>query len=414
MSFDKILYEEIFSMKRNITKLTAISMAFMLMLTGCSLGGKKPDASVDASTETSTETADASNEATSDTAAEASSDQLVILEDLAEPEIDDSASAEGSIENMSEADIEKYNVDKELNMVFIGDSQFANGRNDGSALANLVQYRVPNSKAYNLGVGGSTAALESSTSDYQDYDNWTSSCFLGICYALEGRVDRNKVCASLPDVLYTMNQIDPGSVDYYFIEYGANDFFTKVPLDMWTPGYEDINPLYTYYGALKAGIEVLKSISPNATIVLITPFYGIYKAPDGTYLGDTYITSNGIATLQDYAKKINNVAEEQGIYCLDTMFRAKCDLYLDTADQYLMDNVHLSLVGRQIFARLIAHIPNSMEGYEPSAYRQTEDIKIAEFDPNEYYKYPDDYFQRDFPEEYEKYMNGEYLLAKPE
>ena len=69
-------------MKKDIAKLTAISMAFMLMLTGCSLGGKKPDATVDASTEASTESADASNEATSDAAAEASSDQLVILESI--------------------------------------------------------------------------------------------------------------------------------------------------------------------------------------------------------------------------------------------------------------------------------------------------------------------------------------------
>ena len=404
-------------MRKDITKIAAISMAFMMMLTGCSLGSKKPDpeASNDASTEASTEEAVASNEENSnDSAADASSDQIVVLEDLAEPEIDENQSSEGMNSEATSEDTTEYEIDKELNMVFIGDSQFANGRNDGSDIANLVHYRVPNSISYNLGVGGSTAALESSTSNYQDYENWTSSCFLGICYALEGRVDRNKVLANQPDVLYNMNQVDPGSVDYYFIEYGANDFFTKVPLDKWSAGDENINELYTYYGALKAGIEVLKSISPDATIVLITPFYGIYKAPDGTYLGDTYITSNGFATLQDYAKKINNVAEEQGIYCLDTMFRAKCDLYLDTADQYLMDNVHLSLLGRQIFARLIAHIPNSMEGYEPSAYRQTEDIKIAEFDPNEYYKYPDEYFERDFPEEYQKYMNGEYLLAKPE
>ena len=76
--------------------------------------------------------------------------------------------------------------------------------------------------------------------------------------------------------------------------------------------------------------------------------------------------------------------------------------------------VHLNLTGRQIFGRIIAHIPNSLEGYEPSAYRQTEYIEIAKFNPEEYYKYPDEYFARDYPEEYQKYLNGEYLLAKPE
>ena len=406
-------------MRKNLSKLTAITMAFALMLTGCSLGAKEKDesgteATEQANIEESQEDASVtSSENNSASANEASSDQIIVVEDLAEPEIDESQAEVDTTPDTTAEEEAKYDIDKELVMVFFGDSQFANGRNDGSDIPNLVRTRVPNSTVYNLGIGGSTASLESSTSDYQDYANWTSSCFLGMTYALEGRVDRNKVLANEPDVLYNMNHVNPDEVDYYFIEYGANDFFNKVQLDQYS-GNTDINVLYTYYGALKAGIEVLKSISPNATIVLITPFYGIYKAPDGTYLGDSYITSNGIATLQEYAKKMNNVAEEYGFYCLDTMFRSKCDLYLDTASQYLMDDVHLNLTGRQIFGRIIAHIPNSLEGYEPSAYRQTEYIEIAKFNPEEYYKYPDEYFASDYPEEYEKYLNGEYLLAKPE
>ncbi len=407
-------------MRKNITRLTAIAMAFILTLTGCSLGAKEKDGSGSEATEQANneesqkDTSVTSSENSSAAANEASSDQIIVVEDLAEPEIDENAEAAEEVSDVTKEEEVKYNVDKELVMVFLGDSQFANGRNDGTDIASYVQKRVPNGKSYNLGIGGSTAALEYTTVNYQDYENWTSTCFLGMVYSLEGRVNRNQVLANNPDVLERMNQVDPADVDYYFIEYGANDFFNKIQLDKWSSGYADINELHTYYGALKAGINVLKDISPNATIVLITPFYGLYYTPDGTYLGDTYITSNGIGTLQDYAKKINNVAEEQGIYCLDTMTRSKCDLYLDTASQYLMDNVHLTVTGRQIFGRIIAHIPNSMEGYEPTAYRQTEYVKIAEFDPDEYYKYPDEYFEKDYPEEYEKYVNGEYLLAKPE
>ena len=407
-------------MRKNITKLTAISMAFVLMLTGCSLGAKEKDefgseATEQANVEESLEeTSVTSTENSSAAPNEVPSDRIIVVEDLAEPEIDESASSSTEASVYTDQEEKTYEIDKELEMVFFGDSQFANGRNDGTDIASYVQKRVPNGKAYNLGIGGTTAALEYTTVNYQDYENWTSTCFVGMAYALEGRVNRNQVLASYPEVLEQMNQVDPATVDYYFIEYGANDFFNKIQLDKWSSGYADINPLHTYYGALKAGIDVLRNISPNATIILITPFYGLYFAPDGTYLGDTYITSNGVGTLQDYAKKMNNVAEEYGLYCLDTMTRTKCDLYMDTANQYLMDNIHLTVTGRQIFGRIIAHIPNSMEGYEPTAYRQTEYIKIAEFNPDEYYKYPDEYFASDFPEEYEKYMNGEYLLAKPE
>ena len=49
-------------MRKEITKLTAISMAFMLMLTGCSLGAKEKDISdAGASTETTSDTAAASS-----------------------------------------------------------------------------------------------------------------------------------------------------------------------------------------------------------------------------------------------------------------------------------------------------------------------------------------------------------------
>ena len=403
-------------MKKDIKKLAAISMAFIIMLTGCSLGANNSEEPVvNASTEESTEEVSvASSENSSVAEPEISSDQIVVVEDLAEPDIEEVSAANADVTDSSAEEASKYDIDKELVMVFIGDSQIANGRADGTDIASYVQKRVPNGKSYNLGIGGTTAAIELTTVNTQDYDNWTSTSFLGIAYSLEGRVNRNQVLASNPDVLERMNQVDPAKVDYYFIEYGANDFFNKIQLDKWSSGYADINELHTYYGALKAGIQVLKNISPNATIVLITPFYGLYYAPDGTYLGDTYVTSNGVGTLQDYAKKINNVAEEAGLYCLDTMTRSKCDLYMDTASQYRMDNVHLTVTGRQVFARIIAHIPNSMEGYEPTAYRQTEFVKIAEFNPDEYYKYPDEYFSRDFPEEYQKYLNGEYLLAKPE
>lgn len=399
-------------MKKRIKQTIAFSLTFALLLSGCAFSGKKADkASEDSSAAASTEAEkqEEVSEASNQSSVEINPNEIIVVDNLEEPDLD-AASEDASFEPPEE--IQKYPVDKDLVCVFFGDSQIANGRNDGSDIPRLVSFRVPNASCYNLGIGGTTASLESNTSNYQDYENWTSNCFVGMAMALAGRVDRNRVLAGSLDVLDTMNHIDPGSVDYYFIEYGANDFFAKVPLDKYS--YDgDINEIYTYYGALKLGIEQLKAISPNAKFILITPFYGIYKAPNGDFLGDTYVTSNGIGTLADYAKKMQNIAEETGYYCLDTMYRSKCDLYLDTADQYLMDNLHLSLRGRQIFARLIAHIPNSMEHYEPTAYRQTEYIEIEKFDPEEYYMISEESLRDNFPDEYESYLKGEYLLVQP-
>ena len=312
----------------------------------------------------------------------------------------------------SEASSE-YNIktDGKNVMVFFGDSQFANGRSDGTDIPHLIGERVPDSEVYNLAIGGTTAALELTTSEI-DPAQMTSNCFLGMSFAYTGQADRNKVLADHPEILQTMNSIDPKRVDYYFVEYGANDFFNRIPLD--STQY-DGHKYHTYYEALSVGISNLRKISPDAKIIVVTPFYGVYIDQDtNAIIGDTYVVSNGIDTLANYARKANNVIEDDHLIDFDTMFQTHCDLYIDKADKYLIDGVHMTLTGRQIFARLMAHLPNWMEGYEPYAYMENDFIKIDEFDPNEDYRYRDDMLKEYYPEAYEKMMNGEYRLAQPQ
>ena len=397
-------------MKKRIRIFTAVFMASVISLTGCSLPGHN---------QTEKEgSAEASSEAASDDSAAASSsseDNIIIVDDLFEPIIEEIESAlAGSTEEAAAAASSSSEPEAEerdrVEMVFIGDSQMANGRGAGTDLASLVSARVPNSVSYNLGIGGTTAALEASTSELSP-EKWTSNCFLGIAYSLTGKADRTQVFSNNPEVLATMDKIDPAKVDYYFIEYGANDFFNKVPLDNIG---NDIPYVKTFFGALNVGIDEIRTVSPNAKIILMTPFYGIYKDGSGNYIGDTYVVSNGIDTLANYARKIGNVVEAENVFDFDCMFISKCDLYLDTYEEYLMDGTHLSLKGRQAFARLLAHIPNWNEGNEPFAYMENDFIKIAEFDPNEYYRYPDDMMQEYYPQDYERMKNGEYLLAPPQ
>ena len=299
--------------------------------------------------------------------------------------------------------------DDKVVMVFIGDSQIENGRDSGTDLASLVSERVPNSVAYNLGIGGTTAALEHSTSD-ASLDKWDSISFNGITYSLAGKVDKDRVFANYPVVLDNLNKIDPEEVDYYFIEYGANDFFTKMPLDKTQ--FEG-NPLHSYYEALEVGVSTLKDISPNAKIIMMTPFYGIYKDSQGKFLGDSYVVSYGVDTLANYARKALNVAEDKKLIDFDAMNDNKrCDLYLDTAEEYLMDGTHLTEKGRNVFARLLAHIPNFYEENEPYAYLENDYIKINEFDPEDYFMISDSELEERYPEAYEKLMAGAYPLAR--
>lgn len=399
-------------MKRSTNIIISTVMAFSFILSGCSLNKDN----VLEPTEYLSDNEDKTIAENSDAAADGQS--IVVVDNLFEPvlgalendQVAENAVAEASKEEEQPAEEPAEEPDK-INIVFFGDSQIANGRDDGSDIPTLMSTRIPNCQVYNFAIGGSSATLESTTSSY-DPVNTHSTNFLGMVNSFVGISDRNETLSQLPNMLNAMNSIDPADVDYYYIEYGANDFFNNMGLDCDSYQTRDVQAHY-FFNALNMGINTLKEKSPNATFILMTPFYGIYVADDGTYIGDSYIVSNGIGTLSDYAKKSGNVAEAQGIWLFDGMFMEKHDLYLDTAGDYLMDNLHLNLTGRQIMARLLAHYVNYTEGNEPFCYLDADKIKIAEFDPNENFRYDEGWMKEYYPESWEKYIQGVFPLAQP-
>ncbi len=413
-------------MKKNIKMVLALFSSLSIALTGCSLAlGEAPEATEylsdkEAEEEVSVEEEDAAS----------AEDSIVVVNNLFEPLLEElehedeilarkaeeekakeQEEKEKEKEKEEEAAKEEEEVFRHINIVFFGDSQIANGRSDGSDIPSLLTTRVPNCTVYNLAIGGSTASVEKSTSSV-DPGSLTSTSFLGMTYCLADKSDRN---ATLADnnrtVLETMNKVDPEEVDYYVIEYGANDFFNDVPLD--TQSYDQAEKAHAFYNSMCMGIDVLKSISPNARFFIMSPFYGIYLNDDGSYIGDSYIVSNGIGTLADYAKKARNVAEDIEDTFIDCMFISRCDLYLDTASEYLSDNLHLTLLGRQIFTRLLSHNINFAMKYEPYAYLETDFIKIAEYDTEETYRCREDIMREYYPESWAKYIKGEFPLAQP-
>ena len=392
-------------MKKQVKFFISIIMTSALVLSGCSLSNEEPQEATEYVNDSATEAE------STDSAAEDNS--TVVVKDLFEPileAVENDASSEAS---SSDAATEAASIkhDEVVEIVFMGDSQFANGKDDATDISALVMNRVPNCIPYNLAIGGTTCSLEKTTSEASP-ENMHSTSFLGMANALASRSDREATLAQYPNILEKMNMINTEDVDYYIIEYGANDFINEVPLDVSM--YEsEADQAHAYYNAYKKGIEILQSISPNAQIIIVSPFYGIYVDASGTYVGDSYIVSNGIGTLADYAKKAQNVAEDVQATFVDTMFRTHCDLYLDTASEYLMDNLHLSLKGRQVFSRIIAHYINFAEHNEPYAYLETDVIKISEFNPDEYYRYDEGQMKEYYPESWEKYIKGEFPLAQP-
>ena len=393
-------------MKKSIRFAIALLSSASIILTGCSMSGEE----VKEATEYLNDEGSEASEEVSEAASEASS--TIVIEDLFEPIIDSTESGEAASDaSTQEAGLQSSQGDP-VNIVCFGDSQLANGRFDGSDIPHMLPYRVPNAKIYNMAIGGTTASVEQTTSDTSPA-GLTSTSFLGMAYCFAGKSDRDAtLSANYHEILDTMNSIDPADVDYYIISYGTNDFFNNVPLDV-TP-YDSVSDQdHALYNSMNKALDILQSISPDAIIIILTPFYGIYLSDDGTYIGDSYIVSNGIGTLADYADKVKNVAEDRELILVDCMYKSRFDLYLDTANEYLADNLHLSLKGRQVLSRILAHEINFREMNEPYAYLETDYIEIATFDPNEYYRYDEGQMKEYFPESWEKYIKGIFPLAQP-
>ena len=89
---------------------------------------------------------------------------------------------------------------------------------------------------------------------------------------------------------------------------------------------ENSADLHTYSGALEQGIYILNDISPNARIILCGPSYCFWYNADHQYIGDAYTVSKGLGTLADYARTCENVASNNDLTYIDTMFQTFFDL----------------------------------------------------------------------------------------
>ncbi len=278
-------------------------------------------------------------------------------------------SAETPVEDPAATPAEEPKKDKYYDIVFIGDSQFDNARGTASDIpsytCSLLGKKV---KFYNLAIGGTAASLSRDMG--LELDTFSDSCFIGISYALAGKIN-----ASFLDQYPAgeeLKRVDPEKVDLYVIEYGANDYINGK--DLYNSNYVDY---HSYSGALSEGINTLKTISPKAQFILCGPSYCVWYNSDGYLIGDSYTVSKGIGTLSEYSNTASNLASDMGIDFMDSMYASQFDLKMETIDDYLVDGLHYNEKGRQIYAAVLAHRIQKLRGLDDSEMPY---IEINNFD----------------------------------
>lgn len=247
-------------------------------------------------------------------------------------------------------------------IVFMGNSPFADDRDDPDNLVNMIA-RETGSTVYNLSVSGSyLAALHPG---YRiDPGAYPMDCFnfywmvqmicpFDFSYDIEPakEVMGDQFPPEGQEVYDLMKTIDFNEVDVLAIMYDASDYYAGHEM------FRDEEPTYirAFAGNLTAGIELLQKSYPNMRIIVMSPTYAYAIDRDGNYISSDQFTYGGQDVLSSYVIKECYYALSKGVTFVDNLYGTITE---DNAGEYLSDHVHLNLNGRKKVAQRFLYALN--------------------------------------------------------
>lgn len=220
-------------------------------------------------------------------------------------------------------------------IVFFGDSIMGNF--SGSASIPGVINGLTRASVYNYAIGGTPAASA------PDADN----TFLPVVNSFLNRqltATRDGTCFPYDDRQESANQL------CFIIHYGLNDYFNGQPMDNQDDPYDS----FTYAGALRSGICLLKEAYPEATIIVMSPPFCTY------YSGGTDRNGDAGGTLIEYVSSASQVAREMNVLYFDSYH--DLGITADNAALYLADGCHLNETGRFLEGKKIIRLLEQHQG----------------------------------------------------
>ena len=269
--------------------------------------------------------------------------------DWGEVEVDETVLTTDGHKEVKE-DEKMMDEEDHLQLVFLGDSIFDMAR-DGTGVPYLTAEAL-DASCYNLAIGGTCAALHKDES--ADYEKWDSSSVLGVAKAVAGLVSPDAFSKyHAKDVFDTC---DFSKTDYFIVECGTNDFLSQYPIDLNQGGTYQ---WYTYYWAVYAIVGDLLNAYPDAKVIFCTPHYEQFYFKDKGIAGDVNILDLGRGPLINYIAAGHNAAQMAGAYAINCYDELPINGY--TADEYLLDGIHLTEEGRRVYAEMLVKTINHLE-----------------------------------------------------
>lgn len=242
-------------------------------------------------------------------------------------------------------------TDDVTTIVCFGNAPFADDRDSENNLASLIAAKT-GATVYNCSVSGSyLAALEPSIDPDgvpMDIFNFYWLTQLAVGGPMEGhwKSAMDSLADNAPpeagEVYDTLSTIDFNSVDVIAIMYDASDYLAGHAM------YSDLDStdIMQFTGNLEAGIGLLQDIYPHIRIIVMSPAYAYAVDKDGNYVSSDQYTY-GWDVLSTYAIKEYQSCMDWGVTFVDHIYGTITE---DNAKDYLIDNLHLNVRGRELVA----------------------------------------------------------------
>lgn len=246
----------------------------------------------------------------------------------------------------------KEKADSSVAVVMMGDSIVGECRDNTSIPAVLAE--MLDQKVINGGLGGTsmgrldTEGRPAYTKDCLSMHALAQSIATSDFGVQQTVFSRESATLYFEATINTLEQIDFEAVDILFIGQGINDYHAGIPIS----DEEDLYDEYTFTGALRSTVEILRRSYPKLRIILLTPtysWYPFYEKPEQTCENNDF----GGGVLEDYVNAEIGLAKELGVEVIDLYHDFYPHEVWSEWELYTRDGLHPNEAGRQLIAEAI-------------------------------------------------------------
>ena len=236
--------------------------------------------------------------------------------------------------------------------VILGDSVYAEGW-DEMSVATLLSEQLGGT-VYNGALGGSSMArLDgemrlANTRDALAMQALTSSIVTGDFGVQQTTRVREPATEYFEQTINELDRIDFQQVEILFIGHGMNDYHNGTEIY----DHEDRGNPYTFTGALRSSVELLRKNYPQMRIILLTPVYTWYPYQSTQELTcEEYNLGGGV--LEEYVNAEIRLAQSMGVEVIDLYHDLYSHEQWSDWQVYSRDGVHPNAEGMRLITESI-------------------------------------------------------------